>query len=309
MAMQPSSAPTQIVPNDIAALTRGYKLSLQARNRSPQTIRGYLLTVNLFRDFLFAAGMPTLVDQIERQHVEAFVADQLERWKPKTAQVRYGDLRQFFNWCLDEPEIEAHPMVRMKPPTVPEVPVPVVSDKDLSRLLKACDGTTYEKRRDMALIRTFNECGVRLGEMTGLMVDDVDFESQVLVVLGKGRRPRSVPFNTKTGQALDRYLRARRTHPHHALPALWLGTKGKLTDSGVTQILRRRCRDAGLPQFHPHQLRHTAVDAFYDAGGEDRDAMRIFGWKSRQMLSRYAAATADERAHRAFRRLAPGDRL
>jgi site-specific recombinase XerD len=307
--MVAARASSAISERDISVLSRGFELSLRARNRSQKTITGYLQSVELLRTFLEESGMPTAVDMIEKQHVEAFVADQLQRWKPKTAQVRYGDIRQFFNWCLEDGECDAHPMARMKPPAVPEVPVPVVPDADLKRLFKTCEGTTFEKRRDAAMFRVLNECGLRLGELTGLMVDDVDFESQVVVVLGKGRRPRSVPFNSKTAQALDRYLRARRSHPRHDLPNLWLGSKGKLTDSGVAQVLRRRCVDAGIGQLHPHQLRHTAVDAFYDAGGEDRDAMRIFGWKSRQMLGRYAAATADERAHRAFRRLAPGDRL
>jgi site-specific recombinase XerD len=294
---------------DISVLSRGFELSLRARNRSQKTITGYLQSVELFRQFLEESGIPTAVDMIERQYVEAFVADQLQRWKPKTAQVRYGDVRQFFNWCVEEGECAAHPMARMKPPAVPEVPVPVIPDADLKRLFKACEGTTYEKRRDSAMLRLLHECGLRLGELTGLMVDDVDFDSQAVVVLGKGRRPRAVPFNNKTAQALDRYLRARRSHPEHALSNLWLGGKGKLTDSGVTQVLRRRCRDAGIEPVHPHQLRHTAVNAWLTVGGSETDAMRIFGWKSRQMLSRYAASAADERARESFRRLAPGDRL
>jgi hypothetical protein len=59
------------------------------------------------------------------------------------------------------------------------------------------------------------------------------------------------PLISKTAQDLDRYLRARRSHPRHDLPNLWLGSKGKLTDSGVAQVLRRRCLDAGISQLHP----------------------------------------------------------
>ena len=76
-----------------------YELSLKARNRSPKTIRSYMETVELFTDFLLRSGMPSEVDKINREHIEAFVADQLERWRPMTAHVRYGNLASFSTSC------------------------------------------------------------------------------------------------------------------------------------------------------------------------------------------------------------------
>jgi site-specific recombinase XerC len=104
--------------------------------------------------------------------------------------VRCRSLQQLFKWLTEEGEIPAAPMERTKPPAVPEVPVPVVTDDDLRKLLKACDGPTFEDRRDVAMLRTFIESGCRLGEVAELKVEDVDFDEDVVYVVGKGRRPR-----------------------------------------------------------------------------------------------------------------------
>jgi len=298
----------ELAINDLRELRRGFEVSLRSRNRSPRTIKSYLEALDLYVEFAVGAGFPTAVDRINRDHIETFLADQLTRWRPKTAQIRYGALRQFLKWCVEEGEITASPMVNIKPPTVPEVPVPVVSDDDLRKLLKACEGPGFEERRDTAILRLFIDCGLRLAEVTGLKLDDVDWDLEVVGVVGKGSRPRAVPYGSKTAQSLDRYLRVRKRHAQKDLPNLWLGTKGPLTPNGIAQMLRRRCDKAGIDRLHPHQLRHTAAHVAAKSLG-DSDMMRIFGWRSRQMLLRYGASGADERARDAYKRLAPGDRL
>jgi site-specific recombinase XerC len=102
-------------------------------------------------------------------------------------------------------------MMRMKPPFIPEQPVPLVPDELMRKVLDQCKGRDLMSRRDIAIIRLIWDTGARLSEIAALKVDDVDLDIDVIHVVGKGRRPRGIPFSPRTGQALSRYLRIRVT--------------------------------------------------------------------------------------------------
>jgi site-specific recombinase XerD len=91
--------------------------------------------------------MPTVVHSIRREHVESYIADMVGTASPATVAKHYRSLQQLWRWLVDDGEITDSPMARMRPPAVPEQPVPVLTEEDLSALLKACRGNTFENRR------------------------------------------------------------------------------------------------------------------------------------------------------------------
>jgi len=297
----PSSLP------DLAALLPSWQLALKAERKSPGTIKVYGDGVKKFLRWCTESGHPA---ELTRAAVQAFLADLLDDGaEGHTARSRDLALKRFAAWLVDEGELSANPLVGLKPPKADHKVVNALTDDDLKQLIKACQGKSLLDRRDEAIVRLMAETGMRASEVIGLQVSDVDLQRGLVTVQrGKGGKGRVAPFGPQTAAAIDRYMRARRSHRLADSGDLWVGGGGKSFGyHGLSKALKDRAEAAGIKGFHLHIMRHTAATRWLRAGGSEGGLMSVAGWSTRSMVDRYTGASAAERAAAEARGLGLGE--
>jgi site-specific recombinase XerD len=301
---------------DFAVLIVSWELALRADGYADGTVKAYQNAVRSLADWLAEQHPEVGPTELDRQHIRGWLVALRQGHSSNTARGWFAGVRHFCRWLEGEGEADLDATAGIRTPAPGDPETPVLSDADLRALLATCAGTDFTARRDTAIIMLFLDGGLRLSELAGLQVADVDLRDRIVFVAGKasrrsGPRHRAVPLGVKAARALDRYLRERRRHSYAETPRLWLGSRGRprLDADGVKAMLRRRAADAGITDLHPHAFRHTWAHAFRAAGGNEGDLMMLGGWRSRAMLDRYGKAAAADRAAEAYRRLSLGDRI
>lgn len=296
----------------LESLRGSFNRTLRVEGKADRTLELYGQSITYFSRWLGERGLPADVSNLTRDNVLGWLDALRGRGLTTgTIRTRWRGLRRFTNWLLAEDIIRKDPLAGIEVDKPEPPPVPILTDDDLIALVSACRGKSFKDRRDEAVIRLLIDCGMRVSEVTGIDLADLDLDAEAVTVTGKGSRVRNAYFGAKTGQALDRYLRERAKHRHASSAALFLGERGRFTPDGVRERLKIRADMAGLDPaaVHPHRFRHTNAHDFLLAGGQERDLKRLMGWRSDTMLERYGASAADHRAREAARRLKRGDRI
>lgn len=299
-----------MTPADLTVLYTSWMLHLRAERKSPQTLKSYGDGVRLYLAWCTSSGVAE--PPLTRRSVNAWVAHLLDRGaEASTARSRQLAVRRFSAWLAEEDEQDRDDLLGIKPPKLDTKVVDSLTDDQVKLLIKACAGKDFRDRRDEAIVRLMVESAVRSEELLSMTIPDTDLAAGVAVVRrGKGGKGRRVPFGPRTGAAIDRYLRTRRTHRLAGTPVVWLGDRGKeFGYHALRDTLNYRAGLAGIPDFHPHLLRHTGASRWLDAGGSEGGLMAVAGWSRRDMLDRYVRATSERRAADEARRLGLGDDL
>lgn len=295
-------------PYETMSLIDSWIVALRAARKSPATIKQYTDGLRQFADWAEDTGVPPHLD---RATVNAFSAHLLDLGRePATVRARQLSLKRYSAWLADEGEIPEDRLIGLKSAKLDSKVVEPLTEDEIRALLKSCaTGDQFRARRDTAIVRFMLETGARAGETAALTVSGVDrIEGRAVIVRGKGGKGRTVPFGPNTGQAIDRYVRTRRTHRLADTDALWLGDRGKpFSYDGLHKALRERAVAAGIDRFHPHLLRHTAAHRWLAAGGSENGLMAVAGWTRPDMLVRYTKAQSEARAADEARRLNLGE--
>ncbi len=271
------------------------------RRFSPRTVEAYGKDLARFSDFWERefANQPagkTPLSRVDTLAVRSYLAHLHRDGLANRSLARHlSTLRSFFRWACREGHLEKNPARGLPSPRVPKTLPRAMTLPDTERLLSADEDETFVPERERALFELLYATGLRVSEVAGLDLEDVDFAARLVRVTGKGNRERIVPFGDAAAEALREYLPSRDALRHggsagrpRAEPLFVNARGGRLTPRSMARLLKRRLRAAGLPEeISPHALRHTFATHLLQAGADLRAIQELLGHASLSTTQKY----------------------
>jgi integrase/recombinase XerC len=260
-----------------------YLAELERRGASKHTLRNYASDLEQFATYFEPAGVtPPAIEQLDLPLLREWVASLYDR-KLNIVSVRrkIAAVRAMFKFLLQEDTIQQNITTRLRTPKTKQRLPEVMSAEKTNNMLDAVErGETGErplKERDLAFLELLYGCGIRVGELVAIDVDDIDLREGWLRVRGKGNKERQVPIAGRAGAAVERYLRERPVLPNE--PALFLNSQGRrLGDRQVRRLVKLYALLAtGDSSVHPHSFRHAYATHLLSDGADLRAIQELLG--------------------------------
>lgn len=279
------------------------------RGASPHTIRNYNKDLHILKESLDGKGWPEagLLD------LRKFVADQRTKGLSKvTIARRVATVRSFLRFLHREGYLKINPAAGLLRPK-PDRRLPAfLTVEEAARLVEAPEGEGFIPKRDRALLETLYSTGLRVSELVGLKLNDVDFIGGTLKVVGKGRKERLVPVGSFCSQAIREYLKALEPQDEFSQEPLFQSQRSgekhlkfPLTDRSVRRILNRYLAQVAIAQrISPHALRHSFATHLLDRGADLRSVQELLGHSSLTTTQIYTHVTT-ERLKRVYAKAHP----
>jgi integrase/recombinase XerC len=282
------------------------------RDLTPHTVRAYIGDVSSMLEQAAKLGHTDL-STLDLRTLRSWLATQQSLGKARTTMARRATAARVFTaWAHRTGRLPADPGALLGSPKAHRTLPAALRVDEARTLLEAATGRADDGSplgvRDAAVLELLYATGIRVGELCGLDVDDVDFERRVVRVLGKGRKERTVPFGLPAQRALVRWLEGGRRElmAPGAAAALFLGARGRRIDQrAVRTLVHDRLADVpGAPDLGPHGLRHTAATHLLEGGADLRSVQELLGHASLATTQIYTHVTTD-RLRRAYRQAHP----
>ncbi len=288
----------------------------KSRGLSAGTLRLYNLCLRFFYEwFIQAYGGET---KITARHIREWVAYRFSLGnKPATVRAYIDTLRGFYNFLvLDEVmQEDENPMRLIKNPRVPMPKIRPLNEEEIKMLLKSFDMHSLTGFRDYTMCVLLLDTGLRAGEATSLVIEDIDFGQSRIMVKGKGQKIRFVYMGEKVQGILRNYINRCRPWLANGHPALFppLSTYSKnatMHPKRLSAVLREKFEELGIPNGYSstHRLRHTFATNFVRNGGGVFPLQRILGHSTVQMTMRYVMLAEDD-LREAHKKASPIDRM
>jgi integrase/recombinase XerD len=288
-----------------------FVLRCDSRNLSIGTLAWYRQILGGLERFLAERFEILNMDQIDPGHLRAYLSALKTRGiASETVHRSYGGLRCFFKFLKRDGMMRSNPMELVEKPRRERHLIQPLSSAQVLALLDQLDSRSFLGLRNRLSMLLMLDSGLRLSEALGLRMCDVDFTAGTLLVMGKGRKERKVPFASATRKALESYLRSRqRIHTDNGL-LLVSRHGGCLTSRHIQLLVRRLGRNAGIQgvRVSPHTLRHTCATQYIRNGGDPFSLQAILGHSTLEMVRNYVNL-ANRDVYDAHRRFSPMDRL
>lgn len=264
---------------ELGAEITGFLESLRRENASPHTLRNYESDLRQFQQFSGDDAPP--VEAIELIHLRAWVSALFQnRREASSIRRKVAALRAFFTYELRLGRCTANPAKLLILPKLPKTLPKVPSAEQVNALVDAVDDTPLDRpypARDRAMFEFLYGCGLRVSELAGLNLEDLDTSEQWALVRGKGRKERQVPYGSKAAESLANWLPERRAASGER--ALFVNYRGaRLSTRGIHKIVdfyaRYLAQDSSV---HPHTLRHAFATHLLSDGADLRAIQELLG--------------------------------
>lgn len=291
------------LPPGMAAAHEGFVDYLRDElGRSAHTVRAYAADVGGLLSYLADRDIEDVSD-LDLAALRRWLAHRRNASAAKATLARQvASIRAFTAWLTRQGKVATDPGARLSGPVVPRNPPTVLRPDQAAALITAGGDRPNEVLlRDRAVLELLYGTGVRVSELCGLDISDVDGSRRLVRVTGKGGRQRSVPFGIPAERAIERYLASSRPKLIAVdTPALFLGVRGgRLHPSSVRRLLRRSRAKAAVPDVTPHDLRHSAATHLLEGGADLRSVQELLGHASIDSTQIYTHVSA-ERLRGAF---------